>query len=111
MPQLRGNMAGRKKLPDHLLKYPRKGTRIRKRKEYNMKAVEQRGITYKEPILIKSFWKEYTMDQVIIMSDDEIIQAIDKYIDEFAKRQLKINKQWDFPLKDEYLALDPNWKR
>lgn len=104
-------MAGRKKLPDHLLKFPRKGVNKGLRKPYNTRAVEQRGITYKEPILIKSFWKEYTMDQVIIMSDDEIIQAIDKYIDEFAKRQLKINKQWDFPLKDEYLALDPNWKR
>jgi len=104
-------MAGRKRLPDHLLKYPRPGSKPRVRKEYNMRAVEERGITYKEPILIKSFWKDYTMDQVLNMTDEELIQAIDKYLDEFAARQIKNDKAWDFPIKPEYLTLDPNWKR
>ncbi len=104
-------MAGRKKLPDHLLKYPRPGSKPRVRKPYNMRTVEERGITYKEPILIKSFWKDYTMDQVLNMTDEELIQAIDKFIDEFAARQIKNDKTWDFPIKPEYLTLDPNWKR
>ena len=104
-------MAGRKKLPDHLLKKPRPGSQPRKRAAYNMKAVEPRGITYKEPLMIKSFWKEYTMDQIQAMSDEEIIQAIDKFMEGFIYRQKKMKKDWDFPIKPEYLAIDSNWRR
>ena len=104
-------MPGRKKKPDHELKYPRKGSKPRVRGEYNMKAVETRGITYKEPLMIKSFWKSHTMDQIQNMSDEELIQAIDKFMDGFIYRQTKGKKGWDFPIKPEYLAIDPNWKR
>lgn len=104
-------MAGRKKLPDDQLKRPRKGSKPRVRSEYKMREAEQRGITYKEPIIIKSFWKDYNMDKVMAMSDEELIQAIDKYLDGFVYRQEKANKFWDFPIKKEYLAIDPNWKR
>jgi hypothetical protein len=101
-------VAGRKRLPDHLLKYPRKGS---SEKEYNIRPVEQRGITYKEPVIIKSFWKEYTMDQILVMSDEEVIQAVDKYLDEFIHRQKKREKHWDFPIKPEYLAIAPYIKK
>jgi hypothetical protein len=104
-------MPGRKRKPDHLLKYPRPSERKRVRKPYNMKAVEPRGITYKEPLMIKSFWKEHNMDQVQSMSDEEIIQAIDKFLEGFIYRQMKMKKDWDFPIKPEYLSIDPNWKR
>lgn len=104
-------MAGRKKLPDHLLKYPRPGSKPRVRGEYNLKAVEPRGITYKEPLMIKSFWKSHSMDQVQNMTDEELDKAIDKFMDGFIYRQTKGNKDWDFPIKAEYLAIDPNWKR
>lgn len=104
-------MPGRKKLPDHLLKRPRPGSKPRVRKEYNVKAVETRGITYKEPLIIKSFWKEHNMDQVQSMTDEEIIQAIDKFLEGFIYRQKKQKKDWDFPIRSEYLAIDPNWKR
>jgi hypothetical protein len=95
----------RKKLPDHLLKYPRKGTNKGLRKPYNTKALEQRGISYKEPLIIKSFWQNHTMDQVQSMSDEEIMQAIDKYLDGFIYRQTKRDKQWNFPIKPEYLSI------
>lgn len=104
-------MVGRKRKPDDQLKYPRKGTNKGIRKPYNFKAVEPRGITYKEPIIIKSFWKEYNMDQVQAMSDEEIIQAIDKYLEGFIYRQSKQNKFWDFPVKKEYLAIAPYIKK
>jgi hypothetical protein len=104
-------MPGRKRKPDHLLKHPRPSERKRVRKPYNMKAVESRGITYKEPLMIKSFWKEHNMDQVQDMSDEEIIQAIDKFLEGFIYRQMKMKKDWDFPIKPEYLSIDPNWKR
>jgi hypothetical protein len=100
-------MAGRKRLPDHLLKYPRKAPK-RKNK---VRAVEQRGRTYKEPILIKSFWKDYTIDQVQEMTDEQLIQAIDKYLEGFIYRQQKREKNWDFPLRPEYLSIAPYNKK
>lgn len=104
-------MPGRKKIPDHLLKYPRQGSKPRVRKEYNLKAVETRGITYKEPIMIKSFWKEYGMNQIEQMTDEELNEAIDKFLEGFIYRQKKQKKDWDFPVRPEYLAIDPNWER
>lgn len=97
-------MAGRPRKPDNELVKPRKkGIRA----PYNYKAVEPRGISYKEPIIIKSFWKEYSMDQVQNMTDEELIQAIDKYLEGFIYRQSKQNKLWDYPVKKEYLAIAP----
>lgn len=101
-------MAGRKKLPDHLLKYPRKKP---SQVKYKQREAEQRGITYKEPLLIKNFWKDYKMDQIQSMSDEEILQAIDKYLDGFIYRQQKRDKLWDFPIKPEYLAIAPYSKK
>jgi hypothetical protein len=95
-------MAGRRKLPDNMLKNPRPKKTGRKNKT---RPVEQRGITYKEPAMIKSFWKEYTMDQVQAMSDDEILQAVDKFIDDLVNRSLKLNRGWDFPIKPEYYRI------
>ena len=100
-------MPGRKKLPDHMLKYPRKVVK----NKFKQRAVEQRGISYKEPLIIKGFWKDYTMDQIQSMSDDELIQAIDKYLEGFIYRQIKGNKQWDFPMRDEYLTIAPYKKQ
>jgi hypothetical protein len=39
------------------------------------------------------------------MSDEQLIQAIDKYLDGFVKRQVKQNKLWDFPIRPEYLTI------
>ena len=95
---------GRKKKEDHLLKHPR---RKPAQKVYNIRPVEPRGVTYREPVIIKSFWKEYTMDQVIAMSDEEVIQAVDRYLEAFIYRQKKQNNMWDFPVKKEYTAIAP----
>jgi hypothetical protein len=100
-------MAGRKRLPDHLLKYPRK----KPEKKYKQRAVEQRGKTSKEPLIIKSFWKDYTMDQIQSMSDEELIEAVDKYLEAFIKRQQKVDKFWDFPIRAEYLSIAPYEKK
>lgn len=104
-------MPGRKKLPDHLLKNPRRGPKIRN--PYNIKPLEQRGLKKagSEPNVVKSFWKEHSMDQIEQMTDEEIIQAIDKYLDVFIDRQKKQNPTWDFPINPKMLAIDPNWKK
>lgn len=102
-------VAGRKKLPDHLLKNPRRKARVRA--DYNIKPEELRGKQKGEPLVIKSFWKEYTMDQVLAMSDEEIMQAIDKSLDDFEQRQYKHNKAWNWPIDKKMLAIDPNVKK
>lgn len=107
VPNLRGAMPGRKKLPDHLLKYPRKGVNKGLRNPYNKKTVEPRGMTTKEPILIKSFWQNHTMDNVTEMTDEELSQAIEKFLKEYISRQIRQDKDWDFPIKSEYLKVLP----
>ena len=92
-------MVGR---PKKLNKPPKKPS---DRKPYELKAVEPRGITYKEPPMIKSFWKEYTMDQVQSMTDEEIMQAIDKFLDEIIARNIHRDKTWDYPITDAYLRI------
>jgi hypothetical protein len=75
------------------------------RKPYKLKEFEQRGLTYKEPPMIKSFWKKYTMDQVQAMSDDEIMQAVDEFLDEIIARNIDRDKTWDYPITDAYLRI------
>jgi hypothetical protein len=104
-------MAGRKRLPDHLLKAPRKGEGPRKRAPYNIKPEEERGKQGPEPLVIKSFWKEYSMNQIEAMTDEEIMQAIDKSLDDFEARSKKHNKDWDWPIEKKMLAIDPNVKK
>lgn len=69
-----------------------------KRGPYNRRPVEQRGIVGKEPRVYKSFWTEYTMDQVITMTPEELDLAIDTFLEGFAHRQIKNDKRWDWPV-------------
>lgn len=68
-----------------------------KRGPYNRRPIESRGVYGREPRVIKSFWTENTMDQVLIMTPEELDLAIDKYLEEFAKRQIKNDKRWNWP--------------
>jgi len=68
-----------------------------KRAPYKTKPVEPRGFAGQEPRMIKSFWSTYTMDQVIAMTPEELDVAIDKYLDDFAHRQIKNDKRWNWP--------------
>lgn len=93
--------------PDKLVRKPYQGIRA----PYNVKQEEKRGKQGKEPVVIKSFWKEYTMDQVMAMSDEEILEAIDKSLDNFEIRQHKHNKSWNWPIEKKMLDIDPEWKK
>lgn len=68
-----------------------------KRAPYNRKPVEPRGFVGKEPRVVKSFWATYTMDQVIAMTPEELDLAVDTFLDEFAYRQIKNDKRWNWP--------------
>jgi hypothetical protein len=91
-------MVGRPKNPSK----PPKKAPIRKNK---VRTLETRGITYKEPAFIGSFWRDYTMDQIQNMSDEEVMQAIDIFLDKLIARALKNDKNWNFPILDAYLRI------
>ena len=106
--QLGNQMAGRKKKdPRFLIRKPE----VKKRNAYNTRAIEMRGVSGREPRVIKAFWKDYTMDEVLAMTDEELIQAIDKCLDQFEQRQLKYDKNWSWPLNKEMLAIAPYEKK
>jgi hypothetical protein len=91
-------MVGRPKNPSK----PPKKAPIRKNK---VRTLETRGITYKEPAFIGSFWRDHTMDQIQNMSDEEVMQAIDIFLDKLIARALKNDKNWNFPILDAYLRI------
>lgn len=93
-------MVGRPKKPGSI---PKKAPL----KKYKVKNLETRGITYKEPSMINSFWRNHTMDQVQDMTDEELIQAIDKFLDQLIARAIKNDRQWSFPVLDAYLRIAP----
>jgi hypothetical protein len=75
----------------------------RKRPEkYNIKPIEPRGITAVENKPMKSFWKEYSMDQVITMTPEELDKEIDASLERFRERQLMWNKNWHWPDQPKY---------
>jgi len=91
-------MVGR---PKKLGSIPKKAP-IRKNK---VRTLETRGITYKEPAFIGSFWRDHTMDQIQNMSDEEVMQAIDIFLDKLIARAIKNDKNWNFPILDAYLRI------
>ena len=91
-------MVGRPKKPGS----PVKKAPLRKNK---VRTLETRGITYKEPAFIGSFWRDHTMDQIQEMSDEELIQTIDIFLDKLIARAIKNDKNWNFPILDAYLRI------
>jgi hypothetical protein len=91
-------MVGRPKKPGSI---PKKEP-IRKNK---VRTLETRGITYKEPAIIGSFWRDHTMDQILNMTDEELMQAIDIFLDKLIARAINNDKKWDFPILDGYLRI------
>ena len=71
----------------------------------NVRTLETRGKTYNEPAMIGSFWRDYTMDQILNMSDEQLMDAIDKHLDGMIERAIKNDKKWDFPILDGYLRI------
>jgi len=75
----------------------------RKRPEkYNIKPIEERGITAVENRPIKAFWKEHSMDEVITMTPEELDKEIDASLERFRERQLMWNKNWHWPDQPKY---------
>lgn len=80
---------------------PKKNTKIRvdtgvKRGKYKTN-YEKRGKTGKESNPIKSFWSFHTMDQVIVMSEKELTDAINNWVEKYQAKQIKKNPFWWYP--------------
>jgi hypothetical protein len=70
----------------------------RKRKPYKIKKKEERGGEHgKQYHFTRTFWKQYSMDEVITWSQEELDKKIDAFLDEFAARQIKQNPRWCWP--------------
>ena len=91
-------MVGRPKKPGSIPK------KIPLRKN-NVRTLETRGITYKEPAIIGSFWRYHTMDKMIAMNDEETNQTIETFLDNMIARAIKNDRQWNFPILDAYLRI------
>ena len=91
-------MVGRPKKPGSI---PKKAPT----RKNNVRPLETRGKTYKEPAMIGSFWRDYTMDQILNMTDEEVMEAINTHLDNMIARAIKNDKMWDFPILDGYLRI------
>lgn len=78
-----------------MIKNPRtdKGS---KRAKYVIKH-DNRGKTVRENKALKSFWSTYKMEEIILLSDEDLDKVIDEWILDFQQRQLKRDPFWWYP--------------
>ena len=50
-----------------------------------------------EPVIVKSFWRKYTEEELNSMSDEQVMQLIDSHVETFMDAWQKRNKGKDFP--------------
>ena len=50
-----------------------------------------------EPVVVKSFWRKYNIEEIKTMSDEEVMQLVDSHVETFMDSWQKRNKGKDFP--------------
>ena len=50
-----------------------------------------------EPVIVKSFWRKHTEEELNAMSDEQIMQLVDSHVETFMDAWQKRNKGKDFP--------------
>ena len=50
-----------------------------------------------EPVIVKSFWRKHTEEELNAMSDEQVMQLIDSHVERFMDSWQKRNKGKDFP--------------
>ena len=50
-----------------------------------------------EPVIVKSFWRKHTEEELNNMTDEQVMQLIDSHVGTFMDSWQKRNKGKDFP--------------
>ena len=50
-----------------------------------------------EPVIVKSFWRKHKEQELMAMSDEEVMQLVDSHVETFMDSWQKRNKGKDFP--------------
>ena len=50
-----------------------------------------------EPVIVKSFWRKHTEEELNAMSDQDVMELIDSHVEIFMDSWQKRNKGKDFP--------------
>jgi hypothetical protein len=76
-------------------------------KKYNTKTVEPRGQQPYEMRVMKTFWADHSMDEIMTLTPEELDAKVEAHLEAYIARQLKINKNWHFPEspKDNYAKI------
>ncbi len=75
----------------------RKGANSNRPSKYNIKTPELRGKTQKEAKVMNSFWKEYTMDEIMTKTQEELEVIITEFMEKYQKKQIRGNPLWWYP--------------
>ena len=50
-----------------------------------------------EPVVVKSFWRKYNIEDIKTMSDEEVMQLVDSHLEQYMDGWQKRNKSKDLP--------------
>ena len=50
-----------------------------------------------EPVVVKSFWRKYNIEEIKTMSDEEVMQLVDSHLEQYMDGWQKRNKGKDLP--------------
>ena len=61
------------------------------------KNAEKRGMTTKENIVMRAFWGENNMDQMMLLAGNKLDEVIDEWLAKYQARQIKRIPTWWYP--------------
>ena len=50
-----------------------------------------------EPVIVKTFWNKHTEEELMAMTDEEVMELVDFHVERFMDSWQKRNKGKDFP--------------
>lgn len=83
-------------------KYGRVRADVNKNRPAKYKSTyDETGKVNLENKMIKAFWREHKMKDIIQLTPEELDQAIDKTIEAYKDRRIKDDPNWWFPVQDK----------
>lgn len=68
-----------------------------KGQKYKSKQIEPRGLQPKESRMMRSFWKNHSMDEAITWTAAELEAKLELYFSAYESRQIKLHPHWWYP--------------